>query len=292
VSLRLEMLQVARLCPRLLSEGTDLVRRFVLNQQHPDGGFRDRAGNSDLYYTVFGTSCLRALQMDLPENGLAAYLDAFGDGEGLDLVHLCALARCWANLDAGLPDRSSAILDRVERYRSPDGGYGVAPGAGRGSAYGSFLALGAYQDLGRLPPEPEDLVRQCLGLIARDGGFSNEPGQAISLTPATAAAESILRTLGEGAPSSAADWLLGMIGPEGGFFAVPSAPMPDLLSTATALHALSGMACSIQPLREACLDFVDSLWVNRGGFYGNWADEHLDLEYTFYGLLALGHLAV
>jgi len=277
VSLRLEMLQVARLCPRLLSEGTDLVRRFVLNQQHPDGGFRDRAGNSDLYYTVFGTSCLRALQMDLPENGLAAYLDAFGDGEGLDLVHLCALARCWANLDAGLPDRSSAILDRVERYRSPDGGYGVAPGAGRGSAYGC---------------KPTPSIKIATNTPMYDGGFSNEPGQAISLTPATAAAESILRTLGEGAPSSAADWLLGMIGPEGGFFAVPSAPMPDLLSTATALHALSGMACSIQPLREACLDFVDSLWVNRGGFYGNWADEHLDLEYTFYGLLALGHLAV
>ena len=290
MSLRLEMLQVARLCPRLLSEGADLVRQFVLGQLNPDGGFADRAGASDLYYTVFGTSCLRALQMDMP-NEIGTYLSAFDDGADLDLVHLCALARCWANWSVDLPPQASAILTRVEHYRTQDGGYGADPAATRGSAYGSFLALGAYQDLGDMPPQPEGLVRQCSGLAARDGGFSNEPSQPISLTPATAAAESILRTLAAGAPPSVADWLLSMFHPEGGFFAVPSAPMPDLLSTATALHALSGMAYPIDPIREACLDYVDSLWVNRGGFYGNWADEHLDLEYTFYGLLALGHLA-
>ena len=44
--------------------------------------------------------------------------------------------------------------------------------------------------------------------------------------------------------------------------------------------------------RERCLDFVDSLWSAEGGFHGHWADDHLDAEYTFYGLLALGHLSV
>ena len=66
-----------------------------------------------------------------------------------------------------------------------------------------------------------------------------------------------------------------------------------LLSTATALHAL---ACMERPLsedqRERCLDFVDTLWTAEGGFHGHWADDALDPEYTFYGLLALGHLAV
>jgi len=33
------------------------------------------------------------------------------------------------------------------------------------------------------------------------------------------------------------------------------------------------------------------LWTNRGGFYGNWLDDTLDCEYTYYGLLALGHLS-
>ena len=73
---------------------------------------------------------------------------------------------------------------------------------------------------------------------------------------------------------------------------LPAAPIPDLLSTATALQALSGMKISIAGIQEACLDFVDSLWTNRGAFYGNWMDDTVDCEYTYYGLLALGHLSL
>ena len=69
--------------------------------------------------------------------------------------------------------------------------------------------------------------------------------------------------------------------------------MPDLLSTATCLHALASLEGELPPaFREKCLDFIDTLWNAEGGFHGHWADDHLDAEYTFYGLLALGHLAV
>ena len=40
------------------------------------------------------------------------------------------------------------------------------------------------------------------------------------------------------------------------------------------------------PIRERCLDFHDTLWSAEGGFHGHWSDDHLDAEYTFYGLLA------
>jgi hypothetical protein len=79
---------------------------------------------------------------------------------------------------------------------------------------------------------------------------------------------------------------------DGGFFATPDAPIPDLLSTATALHALSSLHAPLDRVRDACLDFIDSLWTSEGAFYGTWADDVLDCEYTYYGLLALGHLAV
>src|SRR4051812_7719575 len=62
MSLRLEMLQVARLAPKLLGDSVDLVRDFLLRQQTDDGGFQDRSGNSDLYYSVFGMDGLIALQ--------------------------------------------------------------------------------------------------------------------------------------------------------------------------------------------------------------------------------------
>ncbi len=72
---------------------------------------------------------------------------------------------------------------------------------------------------------------------------------------------------------------------------MPKAPIPDLLSTATALHALAGLERDLSPVRESCLDFIDTLWSNEGGFHGHWSDDALDCEYTYYGLLALGHLS-
>jgi hypothetical protein len=102
----------------------------------------------------------------------------------------------------------------------------------------------------------------------------------------------ILRHL-DGHPEPAiAEWLLARCHPSGGFFAAPGAPLPDLLSTATALHALTALGARLEAIREPCLDFVDTLWTNTGGFYGTWADDSLDCEYTYYGLLALGHLSL
>jgi len=81
--------------------------------------------------------------------------------------------------------------------------------------------------------------------------------------------------------------------PNCGFLAVPGAPLPDLLSTATALHALACLERRIpSTVHERCLDFIDTLWSADGGFHGHWADDHLDAEYTYYGLLALGHLSL
>ena len=64
MSLRLEMLQVARLARSVLGdEACDLVEGYVRSQQNEDGGFRDREGISDLYYTSFAIDALTALQV-------------------------------------------------------------------------------------------------------------------------------------------------------------------------------------------------------------------------------------
>jgi hypothetical protein len=52
------------------------------------------------------------------------------------------------------------------------------------------------------------------------------------------------------------------------------------------------MERDIAGIKESCLDFVDSLWTNEGAFHGHWGDDLLDCEYTYYGLLALGHLSL
>jgi geranylgeranyl transferase type-2 subunit beta len=287
------MLQIARLAPKQLGESRDLVAAFLRERLNPDGGFQDRAGASDLYYTVFGLDGLIALQEDLPIERTAAYLDRFGDGDGLDFVHLACLARAWAALkqhpDAAGVDR---LLERIESCRSSDGGYATTPGAADGTAYAAFLATGAYQDCGRDLRNPAGIVASLGRLRARDGGYANNPGLASGLTTSTAAAVMLLRHLDQRVDRDAGMWLLDRCHVRGGFFASPTTPVPDLLSTATALHALVTLQVPIAALVDPCLDFVDSLWTNRGGFFGTWADDSADCEYTYYALLALGHLSV
>ncbi|MEX2273635.1 MAG: prenyltransferase/squalene oxidase repeat-containing protein [Vicinamibacterales bacterium] len=293
MSLRLEMLQVARLAPTLLAESTPLVSAFVTRQQHAAGGFVDRSGQPDLYYTVFGLEGLAAVRADTPAARVRPFLESFGDGADLDFVHLACLARAWASLrDAPNEDFRGRLASRLAGFRSRDGGFNADAGADEGTAYAAFVALGAHQDLGAPVPDPDALAASVRALDARDGGVSNLRGAAKGMTPPTAAAIAVLRQLDAPIPGSYVEWLLRHAHPQGGFVAGPGVPMPDLLSTATAIHALVSMHASIDPLKEACLDFVDSLWNSRGGFHGHWADDEIDCEYTYYGLLALGHLSL
>jgi prenyltransferase beta subunit len=304
MSLRLEMLQVARLAPKLLGDSTSLVVDFLHRQQSEDGGFKDRTGRSDLYYTVFGLDGLIALQAEAPVEQTARYLETFGSAERLDFVHLCCLARCRAALTGARPAGkdatvrlgqdpvAEAILRGIESHRTPDGGYNAVPHGRSGTAYGCFLALGAYQDLAARLPDPARLLRCLASLRTPDGAWSNEVGVPLGSTNATAAAVNALRTLQVPIGSPVGDWLLSQCQADGGFRASSKAPMPDLLSTATALHALAGLQIPLDGIRQRCLDFIDTLWTNEGSFHGHWADDDLDSEYTFYGLLALGHLSL
>lgn len=279
------MLQVARLAPGLLSDAGGRVVEYLHSQFNEDGGVRDRSGRSDLYYTVFGLEGLIAMRVELPVRKVRPYLEAFGDGEGLDLIHLTCLARCWAALPKGSLDGPTGrrLAGRIEKHRAGDGGYG--------SVYHGFLALGAAQDLATDLPDPEGLARSTASLQLEGGAFPNERGVPAGATTTTAAAVTLLRQLDAPVPPSAGRWLLARAHPKGGFAATEDAPIPDLLSTATALHALAGLKVPFGHLKEATLDFLDTLWTGKA-FCGNWSDDEADCEYTYYALLSLGHLSL
>ena len=279
--MRLQMLQVARLAPNALGDSADRVAEFVASHQTDCGAWANRAGDPDLYYTVFGIESTIALRRELPTDRIATYLETFGDGDGLDLIHLCCLARCWAGIGMDRYAHAPRLAQRIGQFP-------------RTSVYDTFMQLAAYEDLGVESREVDGVAALLDELATGDGGYANDADITIANTPTTAAAVTIAHALGLPFEPKSADWLLGSCHAEGGFFAMPMAPMPDLLSTAVALHALSCMKRDIDPVRERCLDFVDTLWSSRGGFYGNWAEEEdaLDVEYTWYGLLTLGHLSV
>lgn len=293
MSLRLQLLQVARLAPRLLADSTDLVRAFYARQFSDSGAGCDRSGRPDLYYTIFALAGAQTLDVPIPTDRTRAWLETFGTGEQLDFVHLGALARCWAVVGGASPDRIRTILSRLEKFRQPDGGYNSKPSQGFGTAYDAFVALGAYQDLGATPPDALKLLQSLKRLETSDHSWTNLPGLKTGSMNPTAAAVTLISHLGFPVNSAVGDWILSQTHPQGGFVAAPGAPIPDLLSTATALHALACLQRRLpSAIHEKCLDLVDTLWNAEGGFHGHWADDSLDAEYTFYGLLALGHLSL
>jgi hypothetical protein len=289
------MLQVARLAPKLLGSATENIESFIRSRQAENGGFCNRVGNPDLYYTIFAIGCLQALQVQVDLEKHREYLQTLPTPDKLDFVHLASFARAWSVLPDGasLPLRDQ-ILHHLEKYRAKDGGYHNAiENAPTGTAYGNFLALGTYQDLGCEIPNLAQYIECLHNLILPDGSFANGRGISAGLTTTTAGAVATLHNLNQPIPATTKDWLLSRFYPaDGGFFAAEEAPVPDLLSTATALHALVTLQADLSPIKEATLDFLDSLWSSKGGFHGNWTDEDLDPEYTYYGLLSLGHLAL
>jgi hypothetical protein len=293
MSLRLQLLQVARLAPRLLADSTSLVRDFYARQFNDRGAALDRGGKPDLYYTIFTLAGAQAMDAPIPVENTRAWLATFGDGGSLDFVHLGALARCWAATGGAAKDVAAPILARLENFRQRDGGYNSNATAGFGTAYDAFVALGAYEDLSAKPPGSIELIRSLKRLETSDHAWSNRPDQKIGNLNATAGAVTLITHLGFPVNAVVGDWLLAQASPQGGFLAVPGAPVPDLLSTATALHALSCLERRVpSQVHEKCLDFIDTLWSAEGGFHGHWADDFLDPEYTYYGLIALGHLSL
>ena len=267
----------------------DAVVSFLSEHLCDDGGFADRSGDSDLYYTVFALASLEALGAEMP-GATGGFLRRFGTGDALDLVHLASLARCRALLRGRPPDEQARrdMLAGLTDLRCPGGGFTHVPLGPAPTAYGCFLALGAMQDLQGEPPRADEFGPCIERMRSADGAYANAPNLPAGSTSATSAAVVTLQQIGVALDANLAPWLLSQC-LNGGFLAAPAAPVPDLLSTATALHALAALGAPLDDIREQCLDFIDSLWTGNA-FTGHHADETPDCEYTFYGLLALGHL--
>lgn len=295
MNIRQSLIEAAGRSVLLLGPRTVDVIRLLLQRQNPDGGFRGKGTESDLYYTGFALLSLTALKAKFDGTSVIPFLQSFETGDGLDLAHLAALIRervlvMDEPFDAAL---RGAFQQQVDSFVCGDGGYHHLNAGKTGSAYGCFLAIGAYQDLGvDLSATQVDGMLACIGqLQSPGGGFFNETMIPAVSVPGTAAAMMVQQALtGSVADTDAARWLLTCLD-EGGFRVMPMAPMADLLSTAVALHSLSMTGFDLDAIRLSCLSFVDLVWNSNLGFCANAFDPITDPEYMFYGLLSLGHLS-
>ncbi len=281
--------QAAARGARALTDGArGNVTSYLESQRTADGGFAGRDGASDLYYTLFALDGLACLESADSSRKAVRYLEAYGDGDDLDLVALCCLARSLALTPDG-SRRARRLARRLDGFIATSGGYSPLRSTATGSISASFAVQLAHEELGLTLPVRAG-VEACLASRRRaDGAWTDVPGLQDGTTTVTAAAALMLSARRQEA-SGAAHWLAARHVPTGGFLASPRAPEPDLLSTAAALLALEALGASLGAFVEPTAAFVASLWCGDGGFRGYAADPLSDCEFTYYALVALGAL--
>ena len=245
------------------------LKEFVKRNQTQSGGFMDKAGRADIYYTLFGYYLADALELNEMIPSLENFAESGIRQNNLAGVHLyCAAIISARSGNDRLPVKM--LRDRVRNN--------VIEQLNKQPAYGAFLTLLTcyyLQDYKTLY-----LIRkQLTGL----NSTSSLPCPVVS-------ALLVLQRSFNKPVSGLKNTLLSFYDGHGGFNAIREAPVPDLLSTAVALYALRFAGADIRRIKPDCLDFVDSMY-REGGFGANVIDRDPDIEYTFYGLLALGALA-
>ena len=296
-----------RLATGLLSmapERRDRHRGFLLAQQLPDGGFRGREGDSDLYYTSFavrGLSMLGGLGEAECES-IGRYVLACRSQE-LSVIDLVSWLYSGLVVQlAGGPDPLSGapetfvdeVAESLESTRTADGGYARTTEGAAGSTYHSFMVALAYELLGRTVPEPNRMLQFVYDRQRDDGGFVEISPMKRSGTNPTAAAVALLVMLG-GMDDELRDDVgefLGIVkGDEGGFLANTRIPFSDGLSTFTGLLTVQDLELEgvLRPERAEAF-IAGELEFPTGGFRGAAWDTQADVEYTFYGLGTLALL--
>lgn len=281
-------------------------RAFIRSQQMPDGGFRGREGDSDLYYTGFAVRGLMILGgMTAGEcERVAAYVRSCRQ-ERLSVIDLVSwlYSGLAVQLSGGVdpfqkaaPDWLDRIAETLESVRIEDGGYAKTTEGAAGSTYHSFLVALTYELIGRPLPRPNRLIQFLYDRQRDDGGFVEIAPMKRSGTNPTAAAVALLTMFGgmdEELRTDVRDFLKQVCSDEGGFQANTRIPFADGLSTFTGLLTAQDLDLDDVVKPERVRRFVtDWLEFPTGGFRGASWDEQADVEYTFYGLGILGLLGL
>ena len=304
----------------LSDEALQEIKSFVISQKTETGGFADRAGKPDIYYSVFGYTLAFVYDIKLDLEKEFTFLGSRDKTKELDLVHAVCYLRCYFLLLAieqkqkfGLkidPSKLDSFLSRlvlkglvkklkkecqsyfelIETYQSKDGGYNHnRKEAEQATIYATFLVWTLYQDLNEKETSLNKMTDQLDALSCKDGSFANDNASQTGVSSATAAG--LIMTSGRTVNSKQTiSYLKQNYTPRGGFKAASNLPIADILSTSTALLALYMAGENLQELSEKSIDFINLHWDESGGFFGSIADMTCDVEYTYYALLGIGIL--
>jgi len=242
------------------------IRSFIAYQQAEPGGFADRAGKCDLYYTLFGFYLAEALNVEINRVQLQKYVRESVAAPGLTGVYRYCAAILYARLIG--TDKVSEKLRKEIVAELADHKAGQPD-------YTGFMGILALYYLGDFPN-----IRRVINRYRNYTPDNVQPCPVI-------AARLVLQSFTGNASRESAQAIMAFYRETGGFAALHQAPAEDMLSTAVALFALHFIGADIRIIKPACLAFTDAMYEN-GGFMATADDTQPDIEYTFYGMLALG----
>lgn len=245
------------------------VIRFIKSQQLADGGFTDRGGHPDIYYSLFGTFIFTALKLDEPLEQLKLFLNKpdLKQRSSAEKFALILIRKITESEELKQPSLFSLIRILFRKGRSENIFYAI------------FLFLMVFDGI-----YGKD---RLLNFFARIGlqFYEPSPDSPCSIFVAFFVARFYL---GLDVKNEAEKMLL-FYEKEQGFKSFQEAATSDMLSTAVALFALKYSGNDLRLVAPGCLDFVQENY-DSGAFLSGDGDLTRDVEYTFYGLLALGTL--
>ena len=243
------------------SQTLDEVRTFVRNRQTSTGGFSDRGGKCDAYYSLFGCYLAEALEIREVFPALKEYVENLGHANNLKGIYLKCAAILYARLFG-----TGALPPALQKHDSLQ------------ANYSDFINLLAYYYL-------EDYL-SLFKVQRKLKSLNTKVEMPCSVTAAHLILHDCFRRPVKELENRVNEFYRG----NGSFAALMRAPAGDLLSTGVALYALRFVNSDITMIKPDCLSYIDSLY-SQGGFCATDSDPDPDVEYTFYGLLALGALS-
>ena len=264
------IISIARQSVRIFDESTlDEIRIFHKANQQESGGYKDRAGKPDLYYSLFGLWSAMALDETENQNRLRSWIESLCTQKYQSVIEIACLIMIRKTL--GMKRSASLIfklLVRISGSRKTISPY-----------YRLFIALLLidtflpnlttlrWPGLKRLLKRAEKMTSSCT----------------------EAAAALVVASKTGGNTGTLQDQLVSFFNEEKGFRAFHGKKDGDMLSTAAALFALQYSGYDLRAMTPACLEFLSRNY-SEGAFLSGDGDPELDIEYTFYGLLAAGSL--
>lgn len=304
---------------KLSEEALALIRKFLESSLHSEGGFVDRAGKQDPYYSVFGYFLAFIFDLQIQIETQKNFIKTWKETHAIDLIHAVSLLQCLILIEAiDLKNRNKKLteifsrsafvqnqvkskliknaktihadlLNMIEEYRSEDGGFNhTGKKQSDGNIYATFLVWNLYRDLGLNENENRVILNGISKLRLNDGSYVNINSSNEGITSATSAGLIMQTAIDGNADTDTVRWIKNRFNTHGGCTLAEKIPMADVLNTATALLALKLSGEPMNPYTKKTTEFINLHWDESGGFFGSIADMKADCEYSFYALMALG----